>query len=65
MRAVFRPSGFFNPTPNYTLYWLANPMLGDQDPFETGGAPFGLTTAWRSYFYATRNGVHGLDVRKH
>lgn len=62
LRAQYRPSGYFNPAANYTSYWLADPGLGDNDPYETGVAPFGNTTAWRSYFYATRNGVRGRDI---
>ena len=59
--AQFRPSGYFNPDLNYLLYYeLYNSI--DTDPYETGMAPFGVSTAWRQYFYATRNGILGRDV---
>jgi prepilin-type N-terminal cleavage/methylation domain-containing protein len=63
----FRPSGIFNPPAAYTTTWLADPAgtPPDNDPYETGSAPFAGTTAWRQYFYATRNGVLGRDVNKH
>lgn len=64
VRDVFRPSGVFNPPPNYSTGWLADPANGDTDPFETGSAPFAGTTPWRQYFYATRKGVAGQDVNK-
>ncbi len=64
IRNRFRPSGVFNPPPNYTTRWLADPAAGDIDPFETGGAPFVGTTPWRQYFYATRRGVAGQDVNR-
>lgn len=60
--AQFRPNGFFDPTANYISLWLADTASGDTDPYETGGAPFPDTTAWRQYFYATRRGVRGIDV---
>ena len=66
----YRPSGYFNPTTAYTTTWLADPNppppgTPDFDPLETSHDPFLGTTGWRAYFYATRNGVRGLDVRKH
>ncbi len=57
----YRPSGIFNPPTAYTTRWLADPTT-DADPYEVGGPPFPGTTAWRQYFYATRNGVNGRDL---
>lgn len=62
--AQYRPSGFFNPAGNYTTFWLSDPSTGDLESYETGLAPFADTTAWRQYFYATRNGVRGRDINK-
>lgn len=61
---VFRPSGIYNVPTAYATRWLVDPADGDTDPFETGIAPFAGTTAWRQYFYATRNGVAGQDVNR-
>lgn len=66
IRSVYRPSGLFDPSPGYSVAWLLGPLSepASQDPYETGNAPFDDTIAWRAYLYATRNGVHGMDVQK-
>ena len=61
--AQLRPSGYWDPSGAYLhFYDVLAPQ--DTDPFETGVAPFTTTTAWRQYFYATRNGVRGRDVSR-
>jgi prepilin-type N-terminal cleavage/methylation domain-containing protein len=64
--ATYRPSGQFDPGANYSYPWLLGPLSNPatQTPYETGHDPFDDTTAWRAYFYATRNGVRGMDVQK-
>lgn len=64
VNSQYRPSGLFNPPMNYTTFWLSDPANGDQEPYETGVAPFTNTTAWRQYFYATRSGIKGRDVAR-
>lgn len=63
--ALYRPSGFFDLTQGYLkVYGLFDRDFGDTDPYETGMYPFDTTTtAWRQYFYATRNGVRGRDIQ--
>ncbi|MBX3357342.1 MAG: prepilin-type N-terminal cleavage/methylation domain-containing protein [Phycisphaeraceae bacterium] len=64
---TFRPSGYFDPAADFAQTWLIGPPVGPSDgtdPYETGGAPYAGTTAWRQYLYATRKGVGGMDVGK-
>lgn len=61
---VFRPSGLYNPSTAYATRWLQDTDYNGQDPYETGTAPYTGTTAWRAFFYATRNGVNGQDVQR-
>lgn len=65
--ARFRPSGFFDPPADYSYIYLIGPPVGPSDgtdPYETGASPYDGSTAWRAYFYATRDGVRGMDVQK-
>ena len=64
INSVFRPSGYYNPSPQYAQKWLEDVDHNGTDPYETGGAPYAGTTGWRAYFYATRNGIRGRDVQK-
>jgi prepilin-type N-terminal cleavage/methylation domain-containing protein len=65
--ATYRPSGYFDPGPDFSYTWLIGPPVGSSDgtdPYETGNSPYDGTTAWLAYLYATRNGVRGMDVQK-
>ncbi len=62
--ATFRPSGVYDPLITYLEYSELFNRQKDTDPYETGKYPFDTsTTAWRQYFYATRNGVKGIDIQ--
>lgn len=66
-RAMYRPSGLFDPDPQFSQVWLVGPYIGPStgtDPYETGASPFDNSAAWRQYLYGTRNGVRGVDVQK-
>jgi prepilin-type N-terminal cleavage/methylation domain-containing protein len=60
--AIFRPSGVFNL--DALIVVAAAGMTPDEDPLETGTYPYADTTAWRQYFWATRNGVKGMDLKR-
>jgi prepilin-type N-terminal cleavage/methylation domain-containing protein len=60
--AIYRPSGVFDLNP-YMVQVQAG-MTPDEDPLETGTAPYADTTGWRQYFWATRNGVRGMDLKR-
>ena len=67
---AYRPSGFWGGADAGSEILAQLQIFSDQspsanptinDPWETGASG---TTAWRQYFWATRNGVFGRDVQR-
>ena len=67
---VYRPSGFWGGADagseilaQFDIFDQQSPTANPtkNDPWETGASG---TTAWRQYFWATRNGVFGRDVQR-